>query len=139
MKQSTLIVAAAVLMLGGCAQMDGKWGGDTSTRRPPDPHSPWVFVVQDKYIVVDQEPIVVPREQRDFVITWSLPKGSPYAFAENGIRISDAGDEFNCGLDSDRQKYTCQFRNSKRGRYKYTINIVGGPNKIEALDPFIMN
>jgi hypothetical protein len=58
---------------------------------------------------------------------------------ENGIRISDAGDEFNCGLDSDRQKYTCQFRNSKRGRYKYTINIVGGPNKIEALDPFIMN
>jgi hypothetical protein len=139
MKQSTLILAAAVLMLSGCAQTDGKWGGDTSMRRPPDPHSPWVFVVQDKYIVVDQEPIVVPREQRDFVITWSLPKGSPYAFAENGIRISEAGDEFNCGLDSDRQKYTCQFRNSKRGRYKYTINIVGGPNKIEALDPFIMN
>ena len=139
MKQWTLIVAVAVAALAGCAQMDAKWGGDTSMRRPPDPHSPWVFVVQDRYLVVDQEPIVVPRDQRDFVITWSLPKASPYTFSENGIRIAGAGDEFKCGLESDRQKYVCHFRNSKQGRYKYTIDVVGGPAKVEPLDPFIMN
>ena len=139
MKRSTfVIVAAAILTLAGCAQMDGKWGGDTGMRRPPDPHSPWVFVVEDKFLVVDQEPIVVPREQRDFVITWSLPKGSGYSFAENGIRIAEAGDEFKCAPGPDRQKFICEFRNSKRGRYKYTIN-VSGPSKVEALDPFIMN
>lgn len=129
MKRSTWLAIAASLVLVACAV--------NPFVKASDPHHPNVNVTNG-YIVVDQEPIVIAKNERDIAITWQLPMGSPYVFPDDGIVISSGGDEFNCHREDNKQRFTCKDRHSKPGRYKYTIK-VDGPDRIEPLDPSIMN
>jgi hypothetical protein len=130
MKRSAVLVVVSMLVLAACA-------GNPFVRKP-DPHNPSVSVVSG-YIVVDQEPIVVPKGQYDFSIVWQLAKDSTYSFPDDGIVVARGEDEFKCKPEADKQRFTCVFRNSKPGKYKYTIKVLDGTKLLEPLDPTIVN
>jgi hypothetical protein len=130
MRKSIVLVAVSMLVLAACA-------GNVFVTKP-DPHNPSVSVVSG-YIVVDQEPIVVPKGERDFSIVWQLAKDSPYSFPDDGIVVARGEDEFRCRREANNQRFTCLFRNSKPGKYKYTIKVLDGTRLLEPLDPTIVN
>ena len=125
-------IAVVTVALSGCP-------GDMRMSRSPDPHAPNITVASGGYIVVDQEPIVVPKSEKDFVIVWQLPRDSVYTFPEDGIVVARGDDEFKCNLEGGRQRFTCRFRNSKPGIYKYTIKVMESTKLLEPLDPHIAN
>ncbi len=132
MKKNLFIAAALVLGLAGCASLinDGKG---------PDPANPKVTVASGRYIVVDQEPIVVPKGAKDFRITWELPLASGLTFPDDGIVIANGGDEFKCNREAGRTRFTCIDRNSRSNRYKYTIKVMDGEKPLPPFDPIIIN
>lgn len=129
MKRSTFSAMASTLLLVACA---GNPFDKTS-----NPHQPNVSVISG-YVVVNLEPIVIDKNEKDVWITWQLTPGSPYTFPNDGIVIAGAGDEFNCHREENKQRFSCKDKHSKPGRYKYTIR-VDGPENPEPLDPSIMN
>ena len=131
MNRALMTAVVVAVGLAACAEMP-------RSRTTPDPARPQVTVVGGKYIVVDQEPIVVPKGQRDFRILWQLPGGSSYRFPRDGIVISDAKDQFRCGLEQDGIAYACVYRNATPGRYKYTIKVADAGRILE-LDPTIVS
>jgi len=132
MKNSALVAVALAFGLTACAH-------HMPRESKPDPFNPHVSVVDGKHIVVNQEPIIIPRNEKDKTITWNLPKDSSYSFPADGIVIDRAGDEFKCHLGEDKKKFSCKNRNSKPGRYKYTIKVMDGGKPLEPLDPVIAN
>lgn len=133
MKKNLVVAVAATLVLSACASHHGHM------TRAMDPRNPSVFVVDGKYIVVNQEPIYIPLKDGPTTIVWQLPKDSPYSFPANGIAIADGGEEFKCNLEADKTRFACRFKNSKSGKYKYTISVTGGSEPIKPLDPVIVN
>ncbi len=129
MKKNIFFAATLTIGLCGCA----------SPFTGPNPANPMVTVVSGRYIVVDQEPIVVPKGARDFTITWELPRATAYTFSEDGIVIADGRDEFKCNREAGRTRFTCVNRNSRPGRYKYTIKVMDGDKPLPPLDPIIIN
>jgi len=148
MKKWHLMSVACVLVLAGCAHFT----------KPPDPVRPQVFVVDGRLLVVNAEPLVFTR-RGEVTITWHLPKG--YTFDEKqGIVIEGRlvsqtkvlreglvhqtyvldpkQDEIKCSPGKDGSEFSCVNRNTKVGRYKYTIR-VRGDTKVEPLDPWLMN
>ena len=132
MKKNVFVAAAFSLGLGGCANLMMDW-------KTPDPGNPKVSVVSGRLLVVNQEPIVVPKGAKNFRITWELPRGSNYNFPADGIAVEKGRDEFSCNLEKDTQRFSCVFRNSKPGRYKYTIKANDGDKALPPLDPIIMS
>lgn len=129
MNKSLPLALALVVLLASCAHMvPGKPGEPRPTR---------VSAV-DGQIVVNQEPIYV--KAKDATIVWRVPFGSSLTFPRDGIVVRDAPDgEFRCSGADDGKIFTCIDRNSKPGRYKYTIKLQDGGKPLEPLDPFIVN
>jgi len=71
------IACAAV----GISQAQPKGGGGGHF----DPHNPKVYVL-GKYLVVDQEPIVILKDDKRTDITWELPPRRPIAFMRTASR-----------------------------------------------------
>ena len=107
--------------------------------KTPDPGNPKVSVISGRLLVVNQEPIVVPKGAKNFRITWELPRGSNYNFPDDGIVVENGGKEFDCGRLTDKRFFYCTFHNSKPGRYKYTIKANDGVKALPPLDPIIMS
>ena len=133
MKKTALVAVALTFGLSGCAHHHMR------TESKPDPFNPHVSVVDGKYIVVNQEPIIIPRKDKDKTITWHLPKDTPYSFPADGIVIDKGDDEFKCNVEADKKKFACKNKNSKPGKYKYTIKVMDGAKPLEPLDPIILN
>ena len=95
------------------------------------------------FIVVDQEPIFIPRNFTDKRITWQLPRDSRYRFdRENGVtvgpEVSSGHRAFSeCKPEMNALRYTCR-NDGTPGSYKYTIRVTG-PASVPPLDPFIRN
>ena len=132
MKKTMLVAAATGLLLSACASHDVRVNKF-------DPLNPNVYVEDDKYIIVDQEPIYIKPDGKKPIIIWQLPKGSPYSFPVDGIEIVKPDGEFHCNLEADKQRFRCKFENTIPGRYKYTIRVIGGSGPIRPLDPYIVN
>jgi len=150
MKKWALVSFALVLLLSGCAHFV----------KPPDPVRPQVFVVDGRLIVVNAEPLVFTR-RGEVTVTWHLPKG--YTFDERqGIVIEGRlvsqtkvpregliqqiyvldpkQDEIvRCSASKDASEFSCVNRNTKPGRYKYTIRVRDGTKLLEPLDPWVVN
>ncbi|HEX4943282.1 MAG TPA: hypothetical protein VFV55_02950 [Usitatibacteraceae bacterium] len=107
----------------------------------PDPHNPRVHIAAGSFVVVDQEPIYVSLKEKNFLITWHLPAVSGYVFPDDGIVIAKPDGEFDCKVQPGGERFSCTFRNSKPGRYKYTIKVLDREKGklLEPLDPFIVN
>ena len=76
----TLASALILLGLAGCAH---QWPDP----RAIDPVRPRIYITADNHLVVDQDPIIVPRtgERR---VTWQLPRDSKARFnKESGLTI----------------------------------------------------
>ncbi len=132
MKKNLFVAAALAVGLAGCAGLitDGKG---------PNPANPKVTVASGRYIVVDQEPIVIPKGAKNFAITWELPITTGVTFPDDGIVITDGGDQFKCSREAGRTRFTCIASNTRSGRYKYTIKVMEGEKALPPLDPIIIN
>lgn len=152
MKKSNFLFAACALLLAGCAHF----------AQPPDPVRPQVSVVNGRLIVVNAEPLTFTR-RGEVTITWHLPSGSNYTFDEragivvdgrlvNETRVPRDGllvqtyvldpkqDEIvNCRRSREGSEFSCLNRNTKPGRYKYTIRVRDGSKLLEPLDPWMVN
>jgi len=112
-------------------------------------------------IVVNAEPLVFTRRGA-VTITWHLPRGSNYTFDAQGIVIEGRlvsqtkvprdglvqqtyvldpkQDEIvRCSPSKEGSEFSCLNRNTKPGRYKYTIRVRDGTKALESLDPWIVN
>ena len=133
----TAVVATGFIACAaaGVSQAQPKGGGGGHF----DPHNPKVYVV-GKYLVVDQEPIVILRDDKRTDITWELPPApSPYRFHEDGIAI-DADQFLGCRVVAGGLKYACT---DKAGRsvkkYPYRITVYGADNKPLTTDASVQN
>ncbi len=152
--------AVCMFLLAGCAHFQpearlGLEGFNPALVRQPQPRLPNVFVVSNRFLVVDQEPIRIGR--RDVgadgrvTISWALAAGSPYTFTDRGItfapgpnREKDTPVELKCGLQGAPHKvYECSYRPSPgRSVFKYTIHAQNKENPrevVEPLDPYVVN
>ena len=125
-----IIVVAMVLALAACARM----------APPIDPRTPratGVAVVDNKYLIVDQEPIIVRGSA--VVLTWRLDADSAYRFPErNAITFVKAPEgEFRCNTTGNGRQVQCTDRGTP-GQYKYVITVTRGSETL-TLDPFIWN
>jgi hypothetical protein len=125
-----LVVVAIVLALASCARMAPP--GDTRS-----PRDTGVDVVENKYIVIDQEPIIVHGSA--VVLKWRLDAGSGWLFPPtNAIVFRDApAGEFDCRTIADGKQVVCIDRGT-RGKYKYDVTVVRGSETLK-LDPFVWN
>jgi len=132
MKRQLLSYIACVLALSGCSIF-------YKDSTPPDPTRPQVAVVADRFIVVNQEPLVFLRGQRNVTITWHLPKDSKFRFARNGITVDRAEGEIDCPPRAEGGlEFSCINRHTKPGKYSYTIRLLGASGEFKS-DPHIFN
>jgi hypothetical protein len=133
--KNALGLVVILAMLSSCAVH--KRDGDPGMARA-NPKRPQVDVLHDKVIVVDQEPIFIPRNFTDKSITWELVNRH-YSFVEIKVEPNSAGQVAfsNCRDSEQGRKLKCD-NNGTPGKYKYTIK-VRGPAEIEPLDPWIRN
>jgi hypothetical protein len=147
-KKWHLIFAACVLMAAGCQHVtpgprDSSEGFDPKVFIAPDPMFPKVFITKNGNIVVDQEPIRIPKGESPRVkIAWLLPAGTFYTFPANGIEINERQKQalkFDCAVAGPRKVIVCTFDRPPSGRpIKYTIRVKDGTKDLPDLDPSIM-
>jgi hypothetical protein len=91
---------------------------------------------------VNQQPIVVLRDERSAEIVWELPpRPSPYRFHEDGIAI-DYDQFLGCRPVAHGLKYACVDRHPRTNRlYPYRITVYGSGKDPEALtsDAAVLN
>lgn len=137
-RAATAAAAAALLWLGGCTI-----NYYNNYVPPADPANPLVLV-KDGRVSVSQEPLYFTKKDGPVTITWRLPAGGPYSFADNGIVVEGGSDakraaaEFDCKRVSATE-FACLNRNTGSGRYKYTVRVLQGGTALEPLDPIIIN
>jgi hypothetical protein len=168
MNKPLITAAASVLLLTACTSDGIRQDGDKvassatqGTYRPvsrwwpqgfnpfivsaPSPNFPNVFVKEDLYIVVDQEPIYL--KQNDYnAIFWALDATSSYYFPDTN---RDQGIEFDspkptslkCGAqpDTNAKTFYCTYKRSNKDKYHYTIKVTKDGTTILKSDPTIMN
>lgn len=145
MKGLNPVFAVCTLMLVGCQvlspeRMRSLEGFDAKFFRQPDPLFPNVFITSGANIVVDQEPIRIPKgDSPKVTLTWSLAQDSPYTFSGDGIEV-DKKFKFDCGvLGKPRKVAACTFQRLPSGtQVKYTVRVKGGAKDPPVLDPMIM-
>src|SRR4029077_2154457 len=127
MKKS--IAVACALLLTSCGGMRTLYTADTprltgyslTAVSPPNPTAPNIFIVDDQWIVVDQEPVRPPgyRQGDPITIYFALQEGGDYKFQQHGIEIAQ-----NPGFCSSVSDYVfkCAYSRPTPGTvYKYAI------------------
>jgi len=138
MKKNVLVAIATTLVLAACA-CDHPMHAQKMGSPAIDPETPGVFVLDDKIIVVNQEPIFFAKGKQNVRITWYLPADSKYRFPKDGIVIKDPGDQIiDCHQEQNGLRFSCLNKHSQPGKYKYTIKVEGSP-PVTPSDPIILN
>lgn len=146
--KATVLIAAACVVLTGCPSAPV----DPRARECLIEKDTNVRVMDDKYIVVDRDPIVICKKNQK--IRWVLDPNQPYRFVAEGVTVDDGGDnEFdNCrpqGRPGDWEQgglsFKCHNKNDKHDQglkpryYKYTITLQKKGGTPISVDPHIMN
>lgn len=137
MNKAMLISTAMTAGFVACAGVGTTYAEDKG--RHFDPHSPKVVVV-GKYVVVDQEPIVILKDDKRTDITWELPPApSPYRFHDDGIAI-DADQFLGCRVVAGGLKYACTDKPGRSvKKYPYRITVYNADNKPMSSDASVQN
>ena len=86
-----------------------------------------VRIVADRYVVLDQHPLVMSKENGR--ITWELPPApSKWRFQNDGVAI-DGSQFLGCRSEAGGLKFTCVDKAPPRQRqsYPYRITVYDGP------------
>jgi hypothetical protein len=154
MKTTTLVTSLAMLALSACATDDaGRHGFPPFSRIGMDgynpllvklanPHYPNVSVVDDQ-VIIDQEPIVIPRGENMVSIEWALDTMSAYSFPDGAIEITPMASfpppsNLHCGPIAHGKRFVCRYQRSGPAKYAYTIRVSDGSRTLMS-DPSIMN
>jgi len=133
-------------LLAGVLLAIGAWSAGVDAQPPP---LVTVTLVGDQ-IQVDVDPVVIQRRMGpNVVIRWQLPRGADYRFDPDGIVINGeltaAGgltaeqDQLPRSCRGGPNHVTCVNKNSRNGRFKYTIHLLDRNNRAFARDPLIVN
>ena len=146
MNMRALVVVASSLVLAACAHVrthDITWSG-ASLMTAPNPGNPKVFVADDKYIVVDQEPIFVKQSSDSNEINWSLGAGSIYYFPDDNRNKGIDWDRppppgLHCRAIDNAKTYQCTFnRLNEKKKYAYVITVTKDGTNFLRSDPTVM-
>ena len=138
-----VVASMAALALSGCAQFYLAFGIATN-------ETPVVRVGAKEISAVDPDPLRFARGQGEVTITWQLGIGSSNRFAANGITIdgdvtksdrpAPQTEILKCSVSEDRTRASCVNRNTRPGRYKYTVRLESADGRaLPAFDPHIVN
>lgn len=85
-----------------------------------------VRVVADKYVVLDQHPIVVPRADTGGRIVWELPAQGPWRFGSDSVAI-DGGQFLGCNVQAQGLRYACTDKQPRKPElYPYRLTVYNG-------------
>jgi hypothetical protein len=148
MNRSLFAVVGLVLALTGCATPDGgRRGFMDFGARASNLAEVNVVVVNDKTIVVSQDPVFVQQTDTNNAIFWYLDPKQPYVFS---TMPSHKGIDFvtrplpgsSCELDSadpSKKTYVCRYNKVVKTKYPYMINLIAPNGTLLSSDPTVFN
>jgi len=141
MNKSVFLATAVAITLTACAAgRIGDKGFSPLLVTAPDPSRPNVFVKDDAYVVVDQEPVYVVSDAPS--IAWAVANNANYYFpSDDAISIQPPRPNgFTCTRPavSRPQVITCTYERVHNKKYIYTITVTDGTRTLKS-DPSIMN
>jgi hypothetical protein len=142
-------IYALALLCSACASGGGGGGGRDVRYREFNVSmlnfgSASLAVVDDRYIVVNQEPIYV-KQGEDNELLWFLPPGGAYYFLPKGsvapgiVFDSPRMPQTECDIYVNRWTYRCTYKKATKKKYAYTINVTKDGTTIVKSDPTVMN
>lgn len=141
MKLRTLTSLVMALSLGACAMH----GDHHPPRGMPggkdlDPRNPQVQVDKGR-VSVNQEVLRFAKGETNVLITWRLPEGGPWRFADRGIVFEKQaeGEIVRCQVGKRPTEFSCLNLHSRRDHFKYDVYVLEGDKPLKPLDPFVMN
>lgn len=110
--------ALAAVLLPASAWAQAKGAGTPVTK---------VRIVGDRFVVVDQHPIVVLKGNTQGRIVWELPpKPSAWRFRDDSIAI-DGGQFLGCHVEAQGLRYACTDKAPRTAQvYPYRVTIYDG-------------
>ena len=144
MSKRALIVVVSSLALAACTSArigDITWSGPNPFLAP-NPTNPKVYVADDKYIVVDQEPVFVKQGAGGNEVYWSLGS-SPYYFPDDNRNKGIEWDRphptnLHCSATDAGKTFKCTFDRTPKKKYAYTITVTKDGSTFLKSDPSIM-
>jgi len=141
MNKSVFLATAVAITLTACAAgRIGDKGFSPLVVSAPDGSRPNLFIKDDAYIIVDQEPIYVVADTPS--IAWAVADNSNYYFAsDEAISIQPPRPNgFRCSRPavSRPQVITCTYERVHNKKYIYTVTVSDGTRTLKS-DPSIMN
>ena len=142
MKRSAILpLAAGALALGFAVAHDAALAQGKAAA--PAPGVVKVRIVADRYVVLDQHPLVMLKDDKQGKITWELPGGaSPWRFDNDAVAI-DGSQFLGCRPDAQRLKFTCVNKSPRTAKlYPYRISVFsgkGGDEKTIFTDSAVQN
>jgi hypothetical protein len=161
MRRLILVAALAVTLLGACAHHRPHGGG-------LDPAAPRVFITfkdgLKPAVAVFPDPLYFRKDQIDVRIVWRLPEGLGLTFPANGIVIEgevtnkppnndktqrgaaaqslfvvkEQNEIVDCRPAEGGLEFSCLYKHTRPGVFKYTIRVLSDGKPLDALDPTVM-
>lgn len=121
-RQAWLAVASATVLAASFAPLvasaQSKAGAATPVTK--------VRVVADKYVTLDQHPIVVPKADTQGRVVWELPAQGPWRFSSDSVAI-DGGQFLGCNVQAQGTRYACTDHSPRKPElYPYRLTIYNG-------------
>ncbi|MCA0241797.1 MAG: hypothetical protein LCI02_13135 [Proteobacteria bacterium] len=136
-----LALVAVAALLGGCMghHMPHGSGGAMGPRGEAMYANPLVSV-KGGVIAVSPDPLVFTKDEKNVRITWRLGAGD-LRFPENGIVIEGPRQDeiVDCKPGEGGREFSCLNRNTRPGKYKYTIRVMQDGKELRPRDPEITN
>ena len=118
-------------------------GFDSKLFTAPDPKNPRIYVVEDRFLVVDQEPIRCSANDTQTII-WRLDMSQPFVFPDNGAIVLSGDDPLPSGLvlrvvGAQRKVFLCTYTRTRPAIWKYSVRVINGitSEPLITLDPTV--
>lgn len=139
-----LWIYALVLLCSACVSGGGSGGYREFKVSTLNTASASLQVVNDQYIVVDQEPIYV-KQDVDNQLFWYLPPTGAHYFLPKGsaspgiVFDNPQMPQTDCDIYQNKWTYRCTYKKANKKKYTYTINVTKNGTTIIKSDPTVMN
>jgi hypothetical protein len=162
MRRLALIGVLAASLLGACASHHH------GPSHGPSAASPLVFIAfkdgLKPAVAVTPDPLYFRKDQVNVRIVWRLPEGLGLTFPANGIVIEgevtnkppnndktprgdatqslrvvkEQNEIVDCRLAEGGLEFSCLYRHTRPGVFKYTVRVLSDGKELAPLDPLVM-